>query len=419
MTVLPTILTAVAVVIAILGLGSLGSLFKGCVSLRRLRRNDPGHDRTILLKSPLTPAVSVIATLTDDSAESFEFVRRLSTLQYSRHEVVVVLDGQSEKQVRAWTLEFGLTRSSRGGGEVRSIYESQEPLRIVLVDLEAGAVGNALDIGVETAACPVIGIVTPDSTFDIGLLLDLAGRMLEEPETTIAVCGLSAPPPEAGNLWELFGDLESLRTWMGRCAAMAGWNKLLPAPGASMLVRRDAVSKAGGCRGGALAMWLRLHAIGGAKIVYAPIQTSRYPRTKSWQDLRQRTARDQSDLARALESNGWAGFWTIGWGVPGLLTMRWLRPALETVAYLGLLAGLFLGRVDKQLAGLVLLSTVGLGILISMAAVVFRELVEFRGSNPAVLASLFFAAIPENLGYRQVRNLWLIGGIFRKGGGNN
>jgi hypothetical protein len=30
------------------------------------------------------------------------------------------------------------------------------------------------------------------------------------------------------------------------------------------------------------------------------------------------------------------------------------------------------------------------------------------------LAALFFAAIPENLGYRQLRNLWLIAG-FRAG----
>jgi len=29
--------------------------------------------------------------------------------------------------------------------------------------------------------------------------------------------------------------------------------------------------------------------------------------------------------------------------------------------------------------------------------------VEFRGSDPKRLAQLFFAAIPENLGYRQVR----------------
>ena len=47
-----------------------------------------------------------------------------------------------------------------------------------------------------------------------------------------------------------------------------------------------------------------------------------------------------------------------------------------------------------------------------MAAVVLRELAEPSGIAPALLAALFLAAIPENLGYRQIRNLWMIAGFF-------
>jgi hypothetical protein len=43
---------------------------------------------------------------------------------------------------------------------------------------------------------------------------------------------------------------------------------------------------------------------------------------------------------------------------------------------------------------------------------VFRELADFRGSDPSRLTRLFWAAIAENLGYRQLRNLWLIGGFL-------
>ena len=72
-----------------------------------------------------------------------------------------------------------------------------------------------------------------------------------------------------------------------------------------------------------------------------------------------------------------------------------------------------MGRVGPALAGLVLLSTAGMGILVSMTAVVLRELATLRGSDPATLSARFFAAIPENLGYRQVRNLCLIFGFFQ------
>ena len=74
-------------------------------------------------------------------------------------------------------------------------------------------------------------------------------------------------------------------------------------------------------------------------------------------------------------------------------------------------------RIISIMAGLallVLLSTVGAGILVSLTSVVFRELTDLRGSDPERLKRLFWAAIAENLGYRQLRNLWLIGGYLRR-----
>jgi len=61
---------------------------------------------------------------------------------------------------------------------------------------------------------------------------------------------------------------------------------------------------------------------------------------------------------------------------------------------------------------LVLVTSAGAGIVTSMAAVVLRELAEPSGTPPAAIAALFLCAIPENLGYRQIRNLWMIAGFF-------
>ena len=68
--------------------------------------------------------------------------------------------------------------------------------------------------------------------------------------------------------------------------------------------------------------------------------------------------------------------------------------------------------VEPALAVLVLLTSAGAGIVTSMAAVVLRELAEPSGMAPATIATLFLSAIPENLGYRQIRNLWMIAGFF-------
>src|SRR5262249_39793027 len=109
------------------------------------------------------------------------------------------------------------------------------------------------------------------------------------------------------------------------------------------------------------------------------------------------------------------GWRSIGWGLPALLAVRLFRPLLETVAYLLVVAGLIVGWVTPALAGFVLVSTIGMGMVVSMAAVALHELAGYEPSDPGRLSSLFFAAIPESLGYRQIRNLWLVGAFFTAG----
>ena len=92
-----------------------------------------------------------------------------------------------------------------------------------------------------------------------------------------------------------------------------------------------------------------------------------------------------------------------------------MRPLVETLAYALTAIGLGLGWMPFDLVALVALSTAGMGILQSMTAVLLRELAAPEGSAPGQLARLFFAAIPENLGYRQLRNFWLIAGLFDQG----
>ena len=111
-------------------------------------------------------------------------------------------------------------------------------------------------------------------------------------------------------------------------------------------------------------------------------------------------------LARADSITG--GRYALGWGLPAIVFQHYWRPLIETAAYLLAILGLPFGLVSPQLFLLVLLSTVGTGTLVSLASVVFGELTDFRGSDPERLKRLFWAAIRENLGYRQLRNLWLI-----------
>lgn len=431
MTALSAALEAVALFLVVVGLAKFGTLLKGCLVLRRLARSRPSVERPVLLKSPLVPVVSVVAIPPASFAEGRDFARRLLDLQFANHEVVVVLDAPDGDTLARWSADFHLALSARAVNKfpaeqaaVRGIYESMDPVRLVLVDLErTGKPGrarkaDAWNAGIRVAAAPVVGLLDPDCEFDPALLLSLMVPILEDPERTIAVCGVDLPPAPGGFIAAL-GALESLRIWLGRGAAFAGWNLLVPVPGASMLVRREILPRVGGLRGDPLRLFLDLHAIsraaakGAARIAFVPDSVSHSRAPRSWVDLGRRIARDQAQLGTAIRHRGRGGLWAIGWGLPALFVVRWICPLLETAAYAGTAAGWILGWIQPAVAGLVLFSTVGIGILVSMAAVGLRELAQTQASDPVQLAVLFLSAIPENLGYRQLRNLWLIAGFFR------
>ncbi len=287
------------------------------------------------------------------------------------------------------------------------------------MEKEPGGESDALNAAANASSGTVIAIFDPQSEFVPDALLRLIRPMLEDPDQTIAVVSV-APGPPGGGWAGRFAAIETLRMWLARCAAFTGWNALLPVPGSTMLLRRDTIVRAGGFTAGPVEMFLRLHVLARKEgkpysIGFVPASISYLRPPASIAGLRQAIGRDQREIARVLAYRKSLGAQAgdLGWGMPGLIAMRLVRPMAETVLYPLTVVGLIVGWVPIKLAELVLMATVGTGILVSMSAVVLRELAQYRGSDPAQLRQLFLAAIPENLGYRQVRNLWLIGGFFQ------
>lgn len=424
---------ALALFLFAAGAAAFAALLKGCFVLRQMARGATRDESGVMLKSPLVPTVSVVAVPRDAAAETRGFIRRLLGLHFGQHEVIVVLDGATAADLELWTEEFHLMPSSRPAerdyekplpaAAVRAVWQSRDPLRLVLLEKDGGGEGDALNAAVNAARGSVIAIFDPQSQFAPDALLRLIRPVLENPEGTAAVCGM-APAP-AGPGWAArFAAIEAVRLWLVRCAAFAGWRMLLPVPGSTVLLPRDAIRQAGGFTAGVIEMVLQLHGRERTQakprvVAFVAAPVSWLPPPAAIGDLRESIRRDQRTLGRAFvhrESLKLDGSvvheGAIGWGLPALFGMRLLRPLAETAVYPLTLLGLVLGWVPLALAGTVLLVTVGMGIVISMAAVVLRELAQYRGCDPDQLSRLFLAAIPENLGYRQMRNLWLVGAFL-------
>ncbi len=418
MTVVAAILLSISIALLASAGVALYAMLQGKQVLRRVLR-DVRDDDSLLLKSPMAPGVSIITSPRDASPDSRAWVRRLLELFSGNHEVVVVLDGAEPLERDRWLAEFRLGPVSRRSSEdlkaarVLGVYESYDPVRMVLVDKEAGGASDALNAGVNIAMYPVIGWMERGSRFEPNLLLRLIRPMLEQPDETVAVCGVSPAPAPAA--WAArFGACAFLRTWLVRCGAFRGWNMLLPVPGAAVLVRRDAVVAAHGFRAGVAELCMRLHAA--ARVAKAPYRIALVaepvifpPEPAGWRELGRQIARDQAELCRI--SLGWAR------GADrrvrgGFLWFRLFKPLLETAGYPLALVGWILGQVDPATVLFFLVASIGSGIVVSTAAVVLPALATDRGLEPAQLKRLFLAGVLENLGYRQIRNLALIVGFF-------
>jgi hypothetical protein len=412
---------AIAILLFALGIREFLSLARGCFVLRRIARAGRQNYTAVLLKSPMVPPVSTIAIPPDASPESVQFARRLLELHYGKNEVVIVLDGPSGAEMAVWNEEFHLCPSARVIGKklptapVRGVYESKDPIRVVVINKEQGGPVDAWNAAVNACTSPVIGLLDPASDFQPEILLRLIQPMLEAADETIAVCG-GVPSLPGPGLISRIGALESLRAWMTRGAALSERNRTLPFPGSAVLVKRNSVIQAGGFTGGPLELFLRLHGLAMAagkpyRILFVPEAVSQSRTSATLAELRRQFGRDQREIGRAFFRRvAIAG--PFGWRVlRSLFYERALRPWLETLGYLLAIAGLVLGWVDVPAALLLLLAAVGMGIVLSMAAVVLRELAEPNSPDDRRVTALFFAAIPENLGYRQLRNLWLIAGF--------
>jgi hypothetical protein len=417
------VVQALAVLLLVMGMVTFATLARGCFVLRRMALAGRHDHAPAILKSPLVPAVSTIAVPPDASAESLRATRRLLDLAFGRNEVVIVLDGPSEAALDTWSRELRLCPSTRGiagpleTAAIRGVYESRDPIRVVVIDKAPGGPVDAWNAGVNAATSPVIALLDRTSEFQPEVLLRLIQPMLESVDETIAVCGGVSAPPAAG-FAARFGALESLRTWLTLGAAFAGRNLTLPFPGCALLARRSAVVEAGGFTGGALELVVRLHALALAaekpyRIAFLPTPVSHSRTPATYHDLRRQVQREQREIAHAFR-NRVAIAGPFGWqALRGLYWERSLRPKLETAAYVLAVAGLAMGWVAGATVVLLLLSTVAMGMVVSMAAVVLREVADPSSADERRMAALFLAAIPENLGYRQLRNLWLMAG-FRK-----
>jgi hypothetical protein len=100
-------------------------------------------------------------------------------------------------------------------------------------------------------------------------------------------------------------------------------------------------------------------------------------------------------------------------GMPYLLFLEILGPTIEVTGYVITILGLLIGFISLTTALLFFIGSVLFGTMISISAVLLEEFTTRRYAHPLDLASLIWAALVENFGYRQTNAIWRFSGIFQ------
>jgi cellulose synthase/poly-beta-1,6-N-acetylglucosamine synthase-like glycosyltransferase len=398
-------------------------------------------DQRRLLRSPLTPPVSVLAPAFNEEANVVENVRSLLMLDYPLYEVILVNDGSKDGTLDHLIEAFGLRPSGRSFEyavpckQIRCVYESTVYPNLVVVDKINGGKADALNAGLNLAWYPLFCAIDADSILESDALLRLVRPFLEAPGITIAAGGVvrvaNGCEVNGGRVRKvrlvrrplpLIQIVEYLRAFLfGRMGWSSG-NSVLVISGAFGLFDKRTAVLAGGYAtntvGEDMELVVRMH-----RCLHDRNQAYRIgfvPDPICWTEVPERLRvlrRQRTRWQRGLIDTIWRHRKMIGrprYGSVGMVALpsfavfEMLSPLIELSGYALLPLMWLLGQLNRSYAlGFLTLSLL-YSVLVSVLAVLLEDLVFRRYPKFPDLLLLLAAAILENLGYRQLTVWWRV-----------
>jgi cellulose synthase/poly-beta-1,6-N-acetylglucosamine synthase-like glycosyltransferase len=392
-----------------------------------------------VFRSPLTPGVSVIVPAFNEQAVIVDSVRSLLALRYPRHEVVVVSDGSTDRTIAVLEEEFDLApvrvalRNGISTAAVRATYVSRTHPNLLVVDKENGGRSDALNAGVNAARNPYVCVIDADSMLEPDALLKVSKPILDDPQLLAATGGtiriVNSCRVDYGRVVDVRAPrsrlatiqvLEYLRAFL---VARVGWsslNALGIISGAFGLFHRSLVETAGGywkdTVGEDFELTIRIHRhlrergepyrIG---FVSDPVCWTEVP--EQFATLSRQRRRWQRGLWEGVRRHrrmiGNPRYGVIGLvAMPYFLIFEFLSPVFALTGLLITVVWWILGGLSTFYFIAFLLVSIGLGLLLTTAALALEEFNYHRYHRRRDVARLLAYAVFENLGYHQLHDVW-------------
>ena len=413
-------------------------------ALRRYAQRARVVDLKEILRSGAAPPVTVIAPAYNEEATCVESVRSLLSLNYPDHQVLVVNDGSDdatlERLVEAFDMEPipRMPMADLDTAPVHGTFRSRWHPNLWLIDKDNGGKADALNAGLAFCQTPLFCAIDMDTLVERDALARVVWPFLEDTRT-IAAGGIIRIANGCRVEDGIVTDVRLPRSWLARFQALEylraflsarmGWEavqSLLIISGAFGIFRRSAVVEAGGfwtqTIGEDMELVVRLHRTFRERGI--PYRIHSLPEAVAWTEApetfsglagqRDRWQRGLTEsLVRHRTMLGNPRYGRIGTvAYPYFYFLEMLGPVIEVLGYGAFIATVLLGWASTAYIIAFIMVAVVLGIILSMAAVGLGELTYRRYPRTSDLLRLFWIAVIENFGYRQLNSYWRVRGMW-------
>lgn len=434
--------------IIIIGLSqNLLSMLQLIVAAYSMRSTDL-HDENEGLwhqRAPGALPIALIAPAYNEQATILESVKSLLSLHYPYYEVIIVNDGSTDATLAEMIEEFELNPSSRAYEEsaphkpIRGLYQSDKFRNLIVVDKENGGKADSLNAGINVSRAPLFCAVDADSMLENDALLHATQPFREDPQKVIAVGGtirvangcdvrngkiLRVALPK--KLLPSIQTVEYIRAFLIARVAMSEMGVLTLISGAFGIFKRKAALLVGGYAtdtvGEDYELVLRMHRY---HIEHGiPYEVRSVPEPVCWTEVPE-SLKILSSQRRRWQRGSLETFFrhrhmllNPRYGKVGLLGMAFsllidvLGPIAEVLGYVLVPLLWFSGLLNVDYALAFIALTFVFGIFISAGAMALEEVSLHRIPSARDLLKLLGIVFIENLGYRQLTNIWRIQGWF-------
>jgi len=183
--------TTLLIIYAILAMLSL-------FAVRRFARLESKINYDLLLKSKLTPGVSVIAPAFNESITIIQNVHSLLNLNYPKYEVIIINDGSTDDSLEKMITEFELIEIDFAYNErlktkpVKRIFRSSNPSynKLTVVDKENGkAKADASNAGINVCSFDYFVCTDVDSILDRDTIMKLIKPIMDDNQKRVIATG--------------------------------------------------------------------------------------------------------------------------------------------------------------------------------------------------------------------------------------